>query len=654
MLLQLLKNLSKLKLFTVVVISAIFYILIYVLCQSFLELKAYDFLSNITASDKPSKNIVIVTIDDQSLNKIGRWPWKRSLYTDVFEYFENYGKVKAIAFDSYLFSYSNPKEDLEFFNRAKKLIKLNMGTFYSKQKGFFDLSFENKVHENFEKFNSLDINDKRSKKIIKNSNYYSCSYSLPELVNKNISLGSVLTEPDSDGIIRKFEPIIKYKNNYYPSLSLALYSKINGFKKFNLSNNRLTLIGKNKLNIPLISNKKSSYIYLKWYKNNHYLPYKTYSAWKIIHSFEQIKKGETPLINPNEFKGKTIVFGATSTVLKDIKSTPMGRDYPGVYIQATAINNLMDKKAITHSLLIDVLILLITLIACFIIIFALSPIYSAIIIALISFIYFEICYFSYINNFAIDIVTPPIFAISSMTIGYGVKYLLESRHKKQIQSVMAKYMSNKVMDDIFTNKRTAKLGGKRLEMTVLFADIRNFTQISENIEPEEVSAILNLYFSEMIPIIGRNNGILNKFMGDALLAVFGTEDDNKNHPYEAVKCAYEMIGKVKELQKKWIKEGKPKVEIGIGINTGVAFIGNIGSEERMEYTVIGDTVNLASRLESFNKLYNTKLLISEYTYQRVKTCLDVIKISSVYVKGKSEPLNIYEVIQLISTDKCEC
>ena len=163
---------------------------------------------------------------------------------------------------------------------------------------------------------------------------------------------------------------------------------------------------------------------------------------------------------------------------------------------------------------------------------------------------------------------------------------------------------------------------------------------------QQVSEILNEYFTEMEPIITKYNGIINKFIGDAVMAVFGEPIQDKNHAQNAVKCAYEMLEKVKELQKKWVKENKPKIEIGIGINTGEVFVGNIGSVNRMEYTVIGDTVNLASRLESYNKIYKTKLLISPTTYEEVKSFTDVIKISDVQIRGKAHKMDIYEVLKV--------
>jgi len=192
-----------------------------------------------------------------------------------------------------------------------------------------------------------------------------------------------------------------------------------------------------------------------------------------------------------------------------------------------------------------------------------------------------------------------------------------------------------------------KLGGKRANVTVLFADIRGFTSMSENMSAEDVSVILNEYFTEIEPIISKYNGVINKFIGDAVMAIFGETIQDKNHAENAVKCADEMLKKVHDLQKKWMAEGKPKLEIGVGINTGDAFVGNIGSEKRLEYTVIGDMVNLASRIESYNKIYKTNFLISSTTYEKVRDLADVIKISEVSIRGKAKKLDIYEVLRLV-------
>ncbi len=241
--------------------------------------------------------------------------------------------------------------------------------------------------------------------------------------------------------------------------------------------------------------------------------------------------------------------------------------------------------------------------------------------------------------------------ILATIFAYTNKFVIENRNKEKVKNAMGKYMSQDVMKRIVQNIDNLGLGGKKSTVTVLFSDIRGFTSMSENNSDIKniqrgYSEILNEYFSEMEPIITKYNGIINKFIGDAVMAIFGEPIQDKNHPENAVRCACEMLDKVKELQKKWTKEGKPKIEIGIGVNTGEVFVGNIGSVNRMEYTVIGDTVNLASRLESYNKVYKTKLLISSTTYEYVKGITDIIKISDVQIRGKANKMDIYEVLKI--------
>lgn len=233
-----------------------------------------------------------------------------------------------------------------------------------------------------------------------------------------------------------------------------------------------------------------------------------------------------------------------------------------------------------------------------------------------------------------------------MIFAYSYRFILEGRNKEKIKQAMGKYLSQDVMKSVVKNIDDIKLGGKKATVTVLFADIRGFTSISEKLSAEEVSLILNEYFTEIEPIITKYNGVINKFIGDAVMAIFGEPIQDINHARNAVLCANEMLKAVDKLRDKWLFEGKPKIEIGIGINTGEAFVGNIGSEKRLEYTVIGDMVNLASRIESYNKVYKTNFLISSTTYSCVSNIADVIKISEVTIRGKSKKMDIYEVLRL--------
>ena len=234
----------------------------------------------------------------------------------------------------------------------------------------------------------------------------------------------------------------------------------------------------------------------------------------------------------------------------------------------------------------------------------------------------------------------------TLIFGYSFKFITENRNKEKIKLAMGKYLSQDIMKNVVSNIDDLGLGGKRAVVTVLFSDIRGFTSMSEKMSAEEVSLILNEYFAEMEPIISKYNGVINKFIGDAVMAIFGEPIQDVNHAQNAVRCAYEMLKKVEYLREKWLFEGKPKFEIGVGINTGEVFIGNIGTENRMEYTVIGDTVNLASRIESYNKVYKTNLLVSSSTYEYIAGIADVIKINEVQIRGKSKKMNIYEVLRI--------
>lgn len=247
-------------------------------------------------------------------------------------------------------------------------------------------------------------------------------------------------------------------------------------------------------------------------------------------------------------------------------------------------------------------------------------------------------------------ILPALFIFIALICAYSYKYLTEGNKKEKIQKALGKYLSYDVMENVVKNIDNISLGGKRTDVTVLFADIRNFTSLSETMDADSTTKILNEYFSALVPIIEKHNGILNKFMGDAILAIFGEPKKTTNHALDAVKCADKMLKKVKHLQEKWLDEGKPKIQIGIGISSGDAFIGNIGSKERFEYTVIGDTVNTASRIENYNKVYKTNFLISEETYKRVKSNIDVITIKNVLIRGKANRINLFEVVRLIDKD----
>ena len=213
------------------------------------------------------------------------------------------------------------------------------------------------------------------------------------------------------------------------------------------------------------------------------------------------------------------------------------------------------------------------------------------------------------------------------------------KYKKEV----GKYLSNTILENIESSV-CASDGGKR-NLTIMFIDIRGFTSIAEKLSSTEVTEVLNDYFKEVVPVITKYNGVVNKFIGDAILAVFDGEEPAV-HAINAVKAGKTIIKRLYSYQSLREREGKPTFLSGIGINTGEVFIGSIGTEERREYTVIGDTVNLANRTEAANRIYKTQFLITENTYKYVSKIADVIKISNVEMRGKKEKVNIYEVLRI--------
>jgi len=252
-------------------------------------------------------------------------------------------------------------------------------------------------------------------------------------------------------------------------------------------------------------------------------------------------------------------------------------------------------------------------------------------------------YWLYPGNIIVDTVTPIIYLCITPMIIYTFQYFIERRKRGQIQNVFSKFVSSEVMGEILKDPDTVNLGGERAEITILFSDIRGFTTMSEKLPPEEVSAILIEYFKIMEPIIKKHNGTVDNYMGDAIMAIFGAPVRHEDHALRAVKAAVEMQHELKKLQEKWKKQGKQAFGMGIGINTGYTFLGYVGSKNLMHYTAIGDAVNIASRLEHLNKLFNTSVIISHFTYEKVRNHVEVRALKKENIRGRSEPVMLYEL-----------
>ena len=643
-------------------IKATILITIFFSVLAFISFLALEFLAEPKITDLYTKwlpqesapeKVVMVMIDQNSIDKI-RWPWKRKLYANILEYVNEYGNAKVVAIDALINSPDNdfPESDKYFFDTVAK---------YDNFIGAFTTDRERALpkQSTLSESDFVKITKKSAIKVDYKLPYYPVMLKdiakvRPEYIESVNSFGSVFTLHDQDTFVRNVIPITRIREQNYPYLALAAYAKYKNINSYVLTEKYLCSADDcSTLKLPIKRHTPfGPQVRLKWYKPiDDYVTHKTYSAIDILDSYELLKKGKRPIVDPRLFNDKIVIIGAAAARVKsleDIKSTPIiDHSHSGADIQATAISNFLDNSAMQEISLKQkfVIALAICIFSALIIsVLGLTPSLITLGLLIMGYIITSIVLFN--KGIIIQTITPPVLIVLIIFTGYMFRFLIEGRKKEQIQNAMGLYISKDIMKSVVKNIDNIQLGGKRANISVLFADIRGFTTISEQLSAEEVTEILNEYFSAVEPIIRKHNGVLNKFIGDAVLAIFGEPIQDKNHALNAVLCANDMLAAMSKIQKNWDEQGKPHIEIGVAINTGEAFVGNIGSPERIEYTVIGDTVNTASRIESYNKVYRTRFLISESTYEKVSRICDVIKIREVSIRGKSRKINIYEVLRV--------
>ena len=607
-----------------------------------------------TATKYGSDDVVIVVIDDDSIAKY-RWPWKREMYANIFEYLNKYATPKVIIHDAIVATLDkdNPKSDKKYFGAIANMTNFISGMDFS-YKEYPSAELGRVIDENYYEKYAFPIKDNREH--IEGFNFKSI-IPFPVEYFHSLKFAAPVTCPqDFDGIARDISLFVAYKKYLFPYLGLRGYLYANNEDNCSVYNNKIecsnTGLKANMYNRFIGTHKRVPIKFYKMYTNNY--SHKTISAVKILDDYDEIQKGNSPSLSKDLFEGKYVILGAnvkaTATGLSDIMPSSVSSRHPGTDILATVLDNsinncFMKSLTIWQNFLVSIFVAF----TIYILIRTRNIFESLAISTIVLFFYFILTAICFTLGIAINVITPVIICIVTMIFGYLHRFLLEGQNKEKIKKAMGKYISDDIMERVVKNIDELKLGGKRSVVTVLFADIRGFTSMSEKMSAEEVSNILNEYFTEIEPIITKHNGIINKFIGDAVMAIFGEPIMDKKHAINAVKCASDMLKKVRKLQHKWMEQGKPKIEIGIGINTGEVFVGNIGSERRMEYTVIGDTVNLASRIESYNKIYSTNFLIGPSTYAEVKNYVNVIKISDVQIRGKKQKLDIYEVLNVAST-----
>ncbi|HPK53036.1 MAG TPA: CHASE2 domain-containing protein [Smithellaceae bacterium] len=638
----------------------------------FMELKTLDLRIASRGALPTGGETVIAVIDEKSLTELGRWPWPRTTVARLIDKLKASG-AKAVGFDI-VFSEPDDNSSIKTISELSAEIKksgirdANVLSLLSKKKAEADNDValakaisraKNVTLGYFFHLSSRDVMHLSEKEIqenadsIKNSRYqiinsaekspddfalakaYAPEANLKILSDAAVNSGYFNMIPDSDGSMRWSPLVIKFRNNYYSSLPLSILQQYLDWPPFSLS-----LAGYGAESVKIgdihIPTDEAGRLLV-----NYMGPAKTFPHYSV----SDIMKGRIPA---ETFRNKIVLVGATAIGIYDLRVTPFGATYPGVEIHATVIDNILHSNFLLHSSFtrfIDLCAIIIFGLLMGLIIPRLRAVTGIIfaIILLIVFVAFNMFIFSGYNVW-LNLIYP---ALTMLVIYLGItvyRYITEEREKKKIRGAFQYYLTASVINEMLKDPSKLKLGGDKKDLSVLFSDIRGFTTISEKLSPEELVHLLNEYLTAMTDIVFKYDGTLDKYMGDAIMAVFGAPLDQPDHAKRACLTALDMMAELHRLQKKWQEEGKPPLNIGIGINSGDMVVGNMGSQMRFDYTVMGDMVNLGSRLEGINKEYGSNIIFSEFTYNVVKDAMCCRELDWVRVKGKKLPVKIYELL----------
>ena len=472
---------------------------------------------------------------------------------------------------------------------------------------------------------------------------------IAKLAESAASYGFIDINPDPDGTLRHALLVIRYRDqDFFPSLALQSireYETIpdQDIKAF-ISENGLERI---QFGRHLIERCRDGTALI-----NYVGPYGTYAHY----SMSDVISGAVPA---GTFNGKIVLMGATAIGIGDLRNTPFqngGTPYMGVEVHANIIDNLLHSGETGRSFLTrgfreeatD---------AGFILLFGavfgfwfsrVKPLYStlSLVVALAAFSWFVYFSFAHWGQW-LSFVIPAGTLVANYAAITSFRMVFEEREKRKIRKTFSQYLSPGVIALIEKNpQKYIRPGGETKELTVMFSDIRDFTTLSEGLTADELVHLLNEYLGAMTDTLFRNLGTLDKYIGDAIMAFWGSPYPQEDHALSACNCALEMIRVLEQLNKKWQAEGRRQIAIGVGLNTGPVNVGNMGSNKRLAWTVMGDNVNLASRLEGLTRQYNVKIVIGEGTWRQVEKKFVGRELDKIRVKGKLQPVNIYELIDV--------
>lgn len=624
-----------------------------------LELKAFDIRARAFSKYRhPSDEIAVILIDEASLRSmnpvVGRWQWPRSVHADLIDFLA-LGGARAVLFDI-LFTENervpgSPPNTVGLNDIRLSEATASAGNVYHAAQLLIDTEDEyNKnllgkpLPADFIKKFSVQIPPFPLTKggIDHNNNYY---IPIPELYRASRGIGIVEFPPDPDGIYRRTKLFRHYQGSSFPVLSMAPILDRLTPESARMAKDSLVL---KETGSPIPIQRDGSYLI------NMYGDFKPYSMSGILASAQKIKFGELDglPVNPDEFRDKVVFVGASAVGVEDLKTTSLGNKTPGVFLHASVYSNIVQNDFLryTSPFLTAFSVVVLSFMVAFAILWTRNIFYQIAIPFFLAVVYISASFWWFNNNVVYDIVAPVISIVSSWMAAFAYLSFTEGKDKKKIKRMLGQYVSPAILTSVLDKGSrevlTAEVGSRE-RLTILFSDIRGFTSISEVLEAEKVVEVLNGYLSGMVDVIFKHEGTLDKFIGDAIMAFWGAPVRVSDHGKRAVTSAMEMMCQLELFNESIKGKGLPPIAIGVGINTGEVILGNIGSEKKLDYTVIGDNVNLASRMEGLTKEYGCPILITESTYEEVRGEIPCRVVDMVRVKGKKKGIKIFEPIAVL-------
>jgi adenylate cyclase len=625
-----------------------------------IELKTYDWRMRATADPAAaSRDIVLIAIDDASIEAlepiVGQWPWPRLVHAALLDFLAR-ARPRIVLYDVFF----TERDRSRFMVNGEEWTGAESDAALARSAGDLGVfvALADTVAED-----DADGHDARLARLpgpaIPTDPAIEARPGLrlpfAGLLESSAAVAHNFSAGDADGVWRRYVPLVRHDGHVIPSLALAGAMATLGLGAQDVRPEPGGLRLGDRV-VPLVTRPVPSFEgretdarralirYLGAWPDGR-STFETFSFYELFYAEQQLLAGEAPVVDPARLRDRIVVVGATAAGLHDVFSTPLPGKMPGPEMHATMLDNMLAGRFLSEApvwaggALVLAAGVLLGVAAVY-----LSPWWAAAAAVTAAAALVGGTTWLFARGLWTPLVMPLVAAGSATFGGAAYQYFVEGREKRRVKQLFSRYVSKDVYDQLIASPDDARLGGQRRHMTVLFSDIRGFTSVSERGEPEEIVAQLNEYFSRMVPVVFAHRGTIDKFVGDMIMALFGAPLDDPDHADHAVEAALAMTSELAALNRQWMAEGRPALNIGIGISTGDMVAGNLGSESIMSYTVIGDVVNLGARLESLNKEFGTNVIISEATRQALKGRYDVRALGEVTVKGKSRPVQIHAVV----------